>query len=146
MSENINKKLWYAADHGDEARVSQLIEKGAEVDWTGDDDDNSWTDGDWDSTALHQAAIGGHTPVVTRLLDSGWSLDARDSNGETPVVTRLLDSGWSLDARDSNGETPLSYAAGKGHLATANCLLLRGAHIDNQDNNNWTPLATWSFR
>ena len=124
MSENINKKLWYAADHGDEARVSQLIEKGAEVDWTGDDDDNSWTDGDWDSTALHQAAIGGHTPVVTRLLDSGWS----------------------LDARDSNGETPLSYAAGKGHLATANCLLLRGAHIDNQDNNNWTPLATWSFR
>ena len=35
MSENINSKLWDAADAGDEALVSQLKEQGAKVDWRG---------------------------------------------------------------------------------------------------------------
>ena len=66
MSESINSKLWDAASAGDEALVSQLIDQ-ATVDWRGH--------ADW--TALHWAAYGGHTPVVTRLLDAGWSLEAR---------------------------------------------------------------------
>ena len=41
--------------------MSQLIEKGATVDWI--DDDNS--------SAIHNAAWKGHTLVVTRLLDAG---------------------------------------------------------------------------
>ena len=34
MSEGINSKLYDEAKAGDEALVSQLIEQGAEVDWT----------------------------------------------------------------------------------------------------------------
>ena len=48
MSDNIDQKLWNAADAGDEALVSQLIDQGATVDWR--DDYNK------DRTALHQAA------------------------------------------------------------------------------------------
>ena len=61
-----DRKLFDAAGRGDEALVSQLIELGAEVDYRGGAD----------YTALHHAA----TPrVVTKLLDSGWSLEARNS-------------------------------------------------------------------
>ena len=86
-------------------------------------------------------------PVVSQLIDQA-SVDRRDDGtvlhlaayyGHTHVVTRLLDAGWSLEARDG-GYTPLSWAAWGGHLETVQCLLLRGADIDTQDNDKWTPL------
>ena len=101
--------LYSAAAYGVEAVVSQVIEKGSyTVDWSGE---NDWT-------ALHLAAWSGHTPVVTRLLDAGWSLEARD------------------DA----GVTPLTYAAWDGHLETVKCLLSHGAQINTQSDFNSTPL------
>ena len=112
MSDNIeiDRKLWKAASHGDKALVSQLIEQGAEVDWR--------HRGQYDYTALHEAAKRGHTPVVTRLLDAGWSLEARNRDGGTPLFCAAM---W------------LS-------LETAKCLLLRGANIDTQDDHMNTPL------
>ena len=115
MSDNINSTLWKLAGDGEEALVSQLIEKGAEVDWR---------DGRYNRTALHEAAWGGHTPVVSRLLDSGWS----------------------LDTRKKFGFTPLAWAAGNGHLETVKCLLLWGANIDTQDDDKNTPLHDASSR
>ena len=56
------------------------------------------------------------------------------------MVTRLLDAGWSLEARDNCGSTPLTKAAWYAHLETAKCLLLRGANIDTQDMLWNTPL------
>ena len=109
MSENINDKLWDAAWRGEGALVSQYIEQGAEVDWKG---------GVFNNTALHQAARSGHTHVVTRLLDAGWS----------------------VEAKNIGGVTPLRLAAEHGHLETAKCLLLRGARIETQCNDKWTPL------
>ena len=109
MSENINRKLYDASDDGDEALVSQLIKQGGyNVDWRAEDS----------RTALHEAA---------------W-------HGLTPVVFRLLDSGWSPEARGVGVYTPLSYAAGFGHLETAKCLLLWGAKIDTQSDYKETPL------
>lgn len=107
MSDNIDRKLSDAAKAGDEALVTLLIDQ-ATVDWKGQ----------WDYTALHQAATRGHTPVVIHLLDAGWSLEARD---------------WY-------GDTPLAWAAGGGHLGTVKCLLLRGADIDTQNDYKFTPL------
>ena len=107
MSDNIDRKLWDAAWDGDEALVSELIDQ-ATVDWRGPDG----------LTALHQVAIEGHTPVVTGLLDAGWS----------------------LEARSNDGFTPLNLAAPNGHLETVKCLLLRGADIDTEDNDKDTPL------
>ena len=113
MSDNIDRKLWNAAFAGDEALVSQLIDQ-ATVDWRDDHD----------YTALHPAARRGHAPVVTRLLDAGWS----------------------LEARSDGGRTPLSWAAVNGQLETAKCLLLRGANMDTGDIGKYTPLHYASSR
>ena len=56
-----DRKLFDAANRGDNAVVSQLTEQEASVDWREEDGD----------TALHRAAQGGHNPVVTRLLEAG---------------------------------------------------------------------------
>ena len=111
MSEDVNRKLYYAAGDAIDTLVlvSQLIEQGAEVDWKGDE---------YGQTALHRAASG----------------------GQPRVVSRLLDSGWSLESRAGVGYTPLRLAARNGHLETAKCLLLRGANIDTQTDGKWTPL------
>ena len=111
QSANVDRNLHEAAWCGDEALVSQLLEQKAwraKVDWKGL--------GDW--TALHEAA----------------------SNGHTPVVTRLLDAGWSLDAQTRDGATPLTLAAWNAHLETAKCLLSRKAKIDAQDEDKRSPL------
>ena len=128
MSDNINRKLWEAALAGDEALVSQLIEQ-ATVDWR---------DGS-DYTALHPAAYGGHTPVVTRLLDAGWSLEARSGAGWTPLnkaaaggdletVKYLLVREADMDTQDDDKSTPLHYASNSGHNEVIKTLLQCGAN------------------
>ena len=112
MSDNIDRKLWKVAEAGDEDLVSHFMDQ-ATVDWRGDGD----------FTALHNAAY----------------------KGRTPVVTRLLDAGWSLEARSVSGDTPLSLVAGAGHLETAKCLMLRGANMDTQSNYMRTPLHWASY-
>ena len=56
------------------------------------------------------------------------------------MVNRLLDAGWSLEARDAIGNTPLTLAAWNGRLEVAKCLLLWGANIDTQNVGKWAPL------
>ena len=98
MSDNINRKLWEAALAGDEALVSQLIDQ-ATVDWRGD----------YDNTALRMAAQYGHAPVVTRLLDAGWSPEARTCRGQTPLIR-----GANIDTQDNGKRTPLHWASDFG--------------------------------
>ena len=106
---SVDRKLWNAAQDGDEDRVSrQLRNLGVEVDWT---DEEHYT-------ALHAAAGNGHTPVVTLLMDAGWSVEAR---------TR-------------SGYTPLALATQDGHLETVKCILSRGAQIDAQGHSKNTSL------
>ena len=80
MSDEIDRKLWKAAERGDEAVMKQYIEQGASVDWKGQ----------FGFTTLHKAAIKGHTHVLPLLLDAGWSLEARDDHGLTPLTRAAL--------------------------------------------------------
>ena len=91
MSDNIDRKLWKVAEAGDEDLVSHFMDQ-ATVDWRGDGD----------FTALHNAAYKGRTPVVTRLLDAGWSLEARS-------VSVPGCRGWSP------GDSQVSAAPGGQH-------------------------------
>ena len=83
--------------------------------------------------------------IDRKLWDAAGAGDEAAHYGHTPVVTRLLDAGWSLEARTGDGRTPLSQAALSGHLETAKCLLDQGAKIDTQDTDMWTPLHVASI-
>lgn len=72
-------------------------------------------------TALHLAARGFTSDLVSTLLELGAEVDPRNRSGQTPLmfaaaqghadmVKRLIAAGADLAARDSNGETPLHYA------------------------------------
>lgn len=67
------------------------------------------------NTALHLAAIHGHSEVARALVDAGASTEAAVTRGE------------------NEGLTPLRLAAERGHLSTVRVLLAAGADIAAED-------------
>jgi uncharacterized protein len=68
-------------------------------------------------------------PQITAIEVSLTLFAAVDANC-TNLVSKLLDQGASVDARDRLGARPLSHAAKSGHLQMVDLLLARGAPID----------------
>jgi uncharacterized protein len=68
-------------------------------------------------------------PQITAIEVSLTLFAAVDANC-TNLVSKLLDQGASVDARDRLGARPLSHAAKSGHLQMIDLLLARGAPID----------------
>src|SRR3984885_1000888 len=68
-------------------------------------------------------------PQITAIEVSLTLFAAVDANC-TDLVSKLLDQGASVDARDRLGARPLSHAAKSGHLQMIDLLLARGAPID----------------
>lgn len=78
--------------------------------------------------------------MIQLLLDSGWSVDARNDlletplhlaayNGHAPSAECLLDRGADVNALNSDGETPLFYAARKNHYRIARLLIRRECNL-----------------
>ena len=78
-----------------------------------------------ESTALHLACSGGHTRIVTELIEFGADLNVTDSNGSTPIaeaakrgfkagVRLLFNEGASLLPVE-NGSSPLYEAVMAGN-------------------------------
>lgn len=59
--------------------------------------------------------------------------------GDCEAIDHLLASGSSVNQSDEHGWTPLSYAAGKGDLATVKLLIERGADPFKVGRDNRTP-------
>lgn len=107
------------------------------------------SDGD---TALHLAALCGHTGCARLLLGSGARADLRDENEGVPLhdaaaggyqdlVQLLLDSApHCINARDVDGDTPLHNAARGGFADIIRFLLERGADPGARNNESMTPL------
>ncbi|XP_038068154.1 ankyrin repeat domain-containing protein 27-like [Patiria miniata] len=77
-------------------------------------------------TAMHVAAMYGHTDVINVLLLRGGDVNATDYHGSTPlhvacsrgqqhVVLLLLDEGASVNVEDNDGNTPLHLCCANGH-------------------------------
>ncbi|KAK1322727.1 putative E3 ubiquitin-protein ligase XBOS32 [Acorus calamus] len=79
-------------------------------------------------TALHMAALYGHTESVQLLLDLGASFSE---------VT--VEDGSTIDLIGS-GSTPLHYAACGGNAQCCQVLIARGASLTAENANGWTPL------
>lgn len=92
------------------------------------------------SSALHQAALGGHQRAVQVLVghgadvgavtdDGSTSLHCAASSGSAGVTGVLLGSRPDLDAMDENGDTPLLVAVQGRHLEVVELLVDGGADV-----------------
>lgn len=75
--------LWCAAFCGQADVATALMDAGADPEWT---DSNGWT-------ALHAAAMLGHTKTVRQLIKCGANIDSRDVNGTTPLMYVAAEAG-----------------------------------------------------
>lgn len=117
-SANGETPVMMAALRGDVLWTTRLLERGALLNRSG------WT-------ALHYAATGPGTAVVSLLLGRGAAIEAPSPNGTTPLmmaarygpedtVDLLLSRGASLTARNIQGLTVADFArlSGRDKLAT----------------------------
>lgn len=101
-------------------------------------------------TALHWAALRGHTKVVRLLLEAGADQNIRNTRKSTPLllaawkgnietVVELLGSAKSkpdIDAQNEGGLSPLMWAAREGWQNVVEVLLHAGADPLAQGRNN----------
>jgi len=133
-----------AVRRGDTAKVKELIKKGANV-------NNTYNFGK-PTTALVQAAGGGHMEIVRALLKAGANVHHRDKYGGTAlhaaanyghvaIAKLLLEAGADVNAKNSIQETPLwNAAAYLGQPGTVKFLLEAGADLDVPNNRGVTIL------
>jgi hypothetical protein len=129
-------RLMYAAAHGDAARVTWLLARGAPREAKGV---NGWT-------ALHYASCIGRADAVRALLAAGANADAVQNNGATPLhfaakngstdaVRVLLAAGASVEAAANNGWRALHVASALGQLDVMRILADAGVNTSALTNN-----------
>lgn len=89
-------------------------------------------------TRLHAAALG-LLMMTAPAAASGPDLLSTAAAGRLAEVTRLIEAGADLEARDSQGRTPLLLAVANDHAAVARALLAAGASPDARADNRDTP-------
>ena len=107
---------------------------------------------DWNTAVYFEHAAAEN---VTRCLEAGANVNARDEAGATPlhlaarhattpaVFSALVDAGARLDARDATGAMPLHAAASMGMSPVAiHVLLAAGADPEAKDESGKTP---WDY-
>ena len=129
MSDNINEKLYWAAEDENYEEAAACIARGADPAWTNND---GWT-------ALHAAASSGSVQVAGLLLDHGWDKDARTTYkgwrplhwaagaGRVEVIRLLAERGAEINCQDDVQDTPLHEAARSGKTAAVKLLISLGA-------------------
>ena len=133
--------LYDACKSGDMIAVTQLLDRGADMDRALDNG----------ATPLHLACQKGHVEIVQCLLERGADKDKATIQGAAPLhiacqsghvtlVRLLLDSGAHQDEAAKSGDTPLHSACGRGHLEVVRLLLEKGADKDKAANNGASPL------
>lgn len=108
-------------------------------------------------TALYLAAERGDLDAVSRLIEQGAVIDARDNcrwtplmraaqNGHLPVVRELLATGAELNAQDKEGYNALILSVITAQQSVVEYLLEQGIERDVQDDKlGWTALM-WAAK
>ena len=124
---NLHEALLHAARTGDCDQVVALIAQQADIDY----DDDGWT-------ALHYAAMEGHTSTCQALIDHQANIDACDQSNQTPlhlatinghasICQALIDHQANINACATDNQTALHRAAINGHTSICQALIDNGA-------------------
>jgi ankyrin repeat protein len=108
-------------------------------------------------TALHWAALKGHTEIVKILLGKGAEVNFADKDsqtalnkaayrGHTEIVKMFLKNGAEVNFADKDSQTALNKAAYRGHTEIVKMFLKNGAEVNSADKDGQTALhaaASW---
>ncbi|OVA14735.1 Acyl-CoA-binding protein [Macleaya cordata] len=100
--------------------------------------------------AIHASAREGEIDNLLKYLESGVSVNLKDSEGRSPlhwavdrghlnIVELLLSKNADVNAQDNEGQTPLHYAAMCDREVIAECLVKKNADTDVKDNDGNSP-------
>jgi hypothetical protein len=105
-------------------------------------------------TALHCAAVWGHTEIVEYLVSQGANATARDVDGMTPLMDACMEGRLGaarvlvphvgvegLQEQDKEGWTALHFASRSGHAEVMRFLLVSGANPRIRDTKGRTAAA-----
>jgi hypothetical protein len=98
-------------------------------------------------TALHWAALEGHSDCVKYCLQMGANVNARDENGSTALhfasgldeTVALLDAGALIDVADDFEHTPLHATIRFKLVGVMKLLVDRGAKVSNVKLDSYLP-------
>lgn len=104
-----------------------------------------------DTDALIMAAMQGNEEAVSVLIESGVSIDHKDSIGVAPlhwsafcghsrVTQQLIVAGADIHVQDREGRTPLHVAAYENQQDCMRVLMAARADLHAPDKAGWTPL------
>ena len=103
------------------------------------------------SSALKQASMRGHLPIMLALIERGANVNVADATGRTPLhwscggnhlqaVSLLISHGAHVNARALQGSTPLHWPCERGHQETVLMLIRQGANLNQTGEYHKTPL------
>ena len=124
--------LQAASDSGHKEIVQLLLERGADVNAEGEEEN-----------ALQAASHKGHKEIVQLLLERGADVNAQggiygnalkvaSDNGHKEIVQLLLERGADVNAQAGGGGNALQAASDSGHKEIVQLLLERGADVNAQ--------------
>ncbi|KAJ3692993.1 hypothetical protein LUZ60_012088 [Juncus effusus] len=111
-------------------------------------------------SAIHIAAREGAVADLHKQLESGVSVDLKETEGRSPlhwavdrgnhdIISTLLSANADVNAKDNEGQTPLHYAVVCEREKIAELLLKSGADRNLKDNDGNSPLdlcdSEWPF-
>ncbi|XP_061171672.1 ankyrin repeat domain-containing protein 17-like [Saccostrea echinata] len=163
---NGNTPLVESCCNGHGQIVKVLIEKGVNLeerccldlfdyDYILDTYDDEYGKEGW--SALWWACKGGHSSIVSYLIDKGANIHNTNKAGKTPlwaaiqsrkfdVVALLVEKGIKINEQDTYGRTPIWWASNVGKEEILNIFIDHDGMVNICDHNDISPLYTACYR